>query len=410
MKLGELFIDLGVNSGGAFNALSGFAFKLTNIADLAGRVNTAIEKGFGDQARWANDILNLSQALDVSTKTLQGLRIAAKEVGTPFDRMGEKLKKLDEERLSWLAGENEDFTRKMSWFRLNNTDIQNAQNSLELMQLMIQRTANISDNRLRESFRRAYGFNEDETRAWLNFFRERQRYENNSAVLSEEELQRQREIAYSLNNLGIATETMWNKISIGKAEVFKDFIDWLVKSEEKFADLITRATSFREVLVGLPSVFLENAESVKEWEDRLSTLYDWLQKVGAFVNGAMAFSAILFTQLKSGVGFKQAFKDAKEGYEYARGVSLGDTSTVKNVLPLKTSSVSEDDYSINGMYDEIEPPVNENAAWAMSQMYNDNSTTNIYVENVKDGVDAKNDMQKTKMNMVYDRNVNGRRK
>ena len=102
MKLGELFIDLGVNSGGAFNTLSGFAFKMTNIADLADRVNGAIEKGFGNQARWANDILNLSQALDVSAKSLQGLRIAAKEVDAPFDKMGEKLKKLDEERLSGL--------------------------------------------------------------------------------------------------------------------------------------------------------------------------------------------------------------------------------------------------------------------------------------------------------------------
>lgn len=351
MKLGELFIDLGVNSGGAFNTLSGFAFKLTNIIDLAERANAWVDKAFGGQARWANDILNYSQALNISTKSLQGLRIAAMEMGTPFDQMANKLKKLDEEWLQALQGQNtQGFIKKMSWFGLTDTDVKNAKNSLEIMQKMIQRTTRMSDARIREAFRRTYGFDEKETKAWLNYFRERQKYEEHSNVLSDEELRKQNELYFSINKLRIATDTMWNRIEVGKADLFKGWVEWLERAENKFAELVTEAESFKDIFLGLPRVFSDNAETIKVWEERLNKVYGWLNKIGAFVNGAGAFGMILYSELMSGAGFKQAFKNAKEGYSYARDISLGKEA---DLLEESNSVSKKSQETLQRIYDKI---------------------------------------------------------
>lgn len=77
MKLGELFVDLGVNSGGAFNTLSSFAFKLGNIANLGETVTRYADEFFGEAPKWASNMRMLSRNIDLTTQELQDLEESA---------------------------------------------------------------------------------------------------------------------------------------------------------------------------------------------------------------------------------------------------------------------------------------------------------------------------------------------
>lgn len=417
MKLGELFIDLGVNSGGAFNTLSGFAFKMTNIVDLAEKANSFIEQAFGGQARWANNILNSSQALDVSTRTLQGLRIAAMETGTSFDVMEKKLEKLDQERLAFLEGKNDEFGTKMAYFGLTTNDIMEAENALELMQKMITVSQKMGNGWIKESFMRQYGFDVKERRAWINFFRERERFENHHGVLTEQELEDQDEIYLLINRLSIATDTMWNRVSAAKTGAFSGLIEGLAKAEERFADLVVDAQSFSDILAGLPKVFTENEEVAEKWSYWIKQTLLAIKAFGTFISeiakGNFSGAIAEVDKVLGNNTFLDTKKDIKtesvyiptgnpiiEFFKSRKSKKINSAPDTKTLSDVIESAVEE---NVDGLYDEEVIPVNENAAWGMGAVYNDNSTVNLYTNDVEAGMRSVDNSKKAKMNMVYDR-------
>lgn len=317
MKLGELFVDLNVNSGGAFNTLSGFAFKFGNIVDLAERANTFINNAFGNQAEWAHSILNTAQSLNISARSIQAIRVAAKELGVDWNVMTGKLKKLDEEYVRFLQGKNDAFVEKMKWFGLNPDDIRNSQTSLELMQKMIANSNKIGNSRIREAFRRQYGFDVDEIKAWTNYFKEREKYESHANILSDEELKKQDKIRQSIKNLDVTTDTMWNKIASAKADALGGIVDWLVRVEERFTNLIISAESFSDIIKGLPQAFAES----DVWIERLTNLVEVFNKIGANINGIAAFLGVWKNDTNKNP--LVSFRNAREAYNYAYDVSMG---------------------------------------------------------------------------------------
>lgn len=262
MKLGELFVDLGVNSGGAFNTLSGFAFKLTNISQLAEKATRWTQQLFGkDTSKWATDILYMARSLDLSAKSIQGLGLAANKFDIPLGSMVNKLQKLDEEWVSFLQGKNKGFIEKMAWFGLNNDDIRTARDSLDLMQKMIERSSRISNTRMREAFRREYGFSSQETDAWFEFYKKRAQYENDERVRSTEELEKYRELNIQMNELA----TNYKNVALNlKSDILPELID-ITKWMNEFTKSGAIEKEIREDASGLWKGIKWGAKALSGW-------------------------------------------------------------------------------------------------------------------------------------------------
>lgn len=116
MKLGELFVDLGVNSGGAFNALSSFAFKFENLANLGGRVAKIIDDVVGEAPKWASSIKYLSESVDLSQRQIQNLEASSAVYSQDVKSAIGLYKSLWSEYYNWWRTGDQGFLEKWGIF------------------------------------------------------------------------------------------------------------------------------------------------------------------------------------------------------------------------------------------------------------------------------------------------------
>lgn len=141
MKLGELFVDLGVNSGGAFNALSSFAFKLTNIANLGETVTRYVDEFFGEAPKWASNMRMLSRNVDLTTQELQDLEESAKVSQIDLNTAIGTYKRLWSEYYSFVAGGFKDEGYMEKWSKYFGPDViseltENIREPIDLINLL----------------------------------------------------------------------------------------------------------------------------------------------------------------------------------------------------------------------------------------------------------------------------------
>jgi len=200
MKLGELFVDLGVNSGSAFNTLSNFAFQFNNLATTAEKFAHGFEKVFSPAIKTApltHNIQNLAKFLGESEKSIQGIKNAAGEIGVNWESMTGKLKKFSEDRMNFFLNPNSAFFQKQSTFGLTDKDLRGS--PLEVMRKIISVISGVGKEDLKAQFASVSGFSQDELTAWNNFFKNRQFYEDNPWNFTSQELEQGNELYMNLN-------------------------------------------------------------------------------------------------------------------------------------------------------------------------------------------------------------------
>ena len=94
MKLGELFVDLGVNSGNALNSLTNFSLKFLAVKNAASQFADSIDGLFGDTARYGQQLIKNNFITGQSIGWMQKMKFRAEQVGASFEDVIGTLKNL----------------------------------------------------------------------------------------------------------------------------------------------------------------------------------------------------------------------------------------------------------------------------------------------------------------------------
>lgn len=269
MKLGELYVDLGVNSGSAFNTISNFAFQFNNLASLADKFTHSITNGIAKpvfkNAPLLHDIKNLSVLLGESYKSIQGIRNAAGALGVNWSTMTGKIQKFNQERMSWALGQNPEFMKKYAQFGLTDADMKLS--GLGVINRIIGTISGIGNESLRAQFAEISGFSLDELKAWQNFFKDRVRYEEDAYNFTEKEIEQGNALSLALNELSENARKASEQLGKNLTPTVLKVIDFINKKME--------SGGFRSFMEH-PIDYLQNHKP--DWLKKYDSL-DWKQKI-----------------------------------------------------------------------------------------------------------------------------------
>lgn len=105
MKLGELFVDLGVNSGNALNSLTNFSIKFLAVKNAASQFADSIDGLFGDTARYGQQLIKNNFITGQSIGWMQKMKFRAEQVGASFEDVIGTLKNLQKANADILMGQ-----------------------------------------------------------------------------------------------------------------------------------------------------------------------------------------------------------------------------------------------------------------------------------------------------------------
>lgn len=214
MKLGELFVELGVDSGNAMGKLSNFAFKFNNVAEMAKKMQKGLENfgGAKQMATFSRTILDLAKNLNLTTNNIQGLRRAASMSGADFDTMTSKLAEFEKRRINAITGRDRSFFQEYAKYGVDVGQLYGSRNPLQTMRALVGNLSNIKSERERQAFSASAGFSVREMDAWRDYFENQNEYDNDLLNLTREQLEQNAKLNTSLNNLAIKLEDAGNKI------------------------------------------------------------------------------------------------------------------------------------------------------------------------------------------------------
>lgn len=105
MKLGELFVDLGVNSGSALNSLTTFSIKFNSLAMMAEKVGDIFDNTFGKVANFGQQLANANRATGISVEWFQKMKWSAEQTGTSLETVISTIKGLQKANADILLGQ-----------------------------------------------------------------------------------------------------------------------------------------------------------------------------------------------------------------------------------------------------------------------------------------------------------------
>lgn len=236
MKLGELFVELGVDSGGAMGTLSNFAFKFNNVAEMAKKMQKSFENfgGAKEMATFSQTILDLAKNLNLTTNNIQGLRRAATRSGTDFGTMTSKLAEFEKRRINAITGNDRSFFQEYAKYGLDVKQLYGSQNPLQTMRALVNSLQKIRSDRDRQSFASAAGFSVREMEAWKDYFKNQYQYDNDALNLTQKQLEQNADLNTSLNELSIKLEDAGNKIQQNLMPTLNKIIDVVGKVVDHF--------------------------------------------------------------------------------------------------------------------------------------------------------------------------------
>ncbi|MEE0061547.1 MAG: hypothetical protein UE295_12025, partial [Acutalibacteraceae bacterium] len=248
MKLGELFVDLGVNTGNAFNTLSGFAFKFNQLVEAAKTVSGYLDEMFGKTSKYAYDMKILSQASSVPIKTLQAMNIAARNSNTSIQNMVGHIKKLNEGILKFRTGDGS-LLSQLSPLGITSDDILTAKNGYELMDKVVRRIQDIPDEFIKTSFLSSFMPIED-FNAYVDMLENKEYYEKRAESLTKQEIENLSRLYQINKEIDQKSEDRYNKFVSKTAPMMIDFKLKISDIKDEFYTAIESANSFGEAVSG----------------------------------------------------------------------------------------------------------------------------------------------------------------
>lgn len=288
MKLGELFVDLGVNSGGAFNTLTGFAFKFNQLADLAKNVGDALDSIMGGTPKYAHNLNVFSQATAISRKSLQGMMIAAKENGGSLDDMVAKIQKYEDEINQFKMGEG-NLGQRLGKLGITGEDIINS-DGRTLIAKILNQANKIQDQSLRESLKRQEGFTTEQANLWQDYLSNMEKYDNDRRALTDEEIKNLDKIDKFQKKIALDRQMALDKLRAKNSDSILQWTNGLNEVFKAFDEFIYGDKSFGDFLRQAPELLFGATEEAKALgkvfgfiSDKAKEAFDFVEKTGGFV-------------------------------------------------------------------------------------------------------------------------------
>lgn len=283
MKLGELFVDLGVNSGGAFNTLSSFAFKFENLANLSERITGAIDDLFGEAPKWAKDIKNMSSDLALSVSQFQKLEASAIKTGTPLSQAAGFMKSLWGEFYANLSDgfQNEEYQKK--WTKFFGAPAleelrENINTPIQLLRLLMENMNTIASQEDLAGIQQAFGLDT----GLINTFNEFLYGANNVTTLTREQVDNLESLREAMAQYELESDRLYNQWLGSMAPMFEAWITKILNLKKAYYEATEASQSFMDL--GKNTLdFISKLLSDNSYIDKFFiTIHDALSQLGDF--------------------------------------------------------------------------------------------------------------------------------
>lgn len=212
MKLGELFVDLGVNSGNALNSLTNFSIKFLALKTAASQVAGVVDDLFGGTMKYGQQLEKMNFMTGVSVEWMQKMKFSAEQVGSSFETVIGTLKNLQQENAKLMMGKG----GNASPYGILNIDVSRLRDPTELLDEIMAKVM-----RLEPAFKQAMlaelGISED----ILFMYEQRTAKISEGLLLTKEEVEQVNELRKEWVALGGAIGAAWDKFTAKGAGIFR---------------------------------------------------------------------------------------------------------------------------------------------------------------------------------------------
>lgn len=214
MKLGELFVDLGVNSGSALNSLTNFSLKFLAVKNAASQFADSIDGLFGDTARYGQQLIKNNFITGQSIGWMQKMKFRAEQVGASFEDVIGVLKNLQKANADILMGQG-----NIAPFQKLNIDMSKLREPSQLLDEIMSKLM-----RLEPAFRQALASELGISEQVLFMYQQKTLEMDKQLLLTQEEADALNSLNKEWLHLQQAIGAWWDKKIAGMADFFRGVI------------------------------------------------------------------------------------------------------------------------------------------------------------------------------------------
>lgn len=218
MKLGELFVDLGVNSGNALNSLTNFSIKFLAVKNAASQFADSIDGLFGDTARYGQQLIKNNFITGQSIGWMQKMKFRAEQVGASFEDVIGTLKNLQKANADILMGQG-----NIAPFQKLNIDMSKLREPSQLLDEIMSKLM-----RLEPAFRQALASELGISEQVLFMYQQKTLEMDKQLLLTQEEADALNQLNKDWIHLQQSIGAWWDKKIAGMSDFFRGMMS-LVK-------------------------------------------------------------------------------------------------------------------------------------------------------------------------------------
>lgn len=213
-KLGELFVDLGVNSGNALNSLTNFSIKFLAVKNAAQQFGNVVDGLFGDTARYGQELVKMNSITGLSTEWFQKMKFRAEQTGSSLETVVGTLKELQRENAKILMGEG-----NISPFQKLGIDMSKMREPVQLLDEVMDKVL-----RLQPAFRQAMLSELGISEEILFMYQQKTLEVGKSLQLTKEEIDSLSELSKEWEYTKQTISAWWDKKIAGMSDVFRGIL------------------------------------------------------------------------------------------------------------------------------------------------------------------------------------------
>ena len=250
MKLGELFVDLGVNSGNALNSLTNFSIKFLAIKNAASQFADSLDALFGDTARFGQQLVKNNYITGLSVEWMQKMKYRAEQAGSSLEDVLTTMKNLQKANADILMGQG-----NIAPFQKLNIDMSRLRQPAELLDDIMSKIM-----RLEPAFRQAMLSELGISENILHMYTQRTAEIDKQLLLTREEAEELNLLNRDWVRLQQTFSAGWDKFLGGVADELRLIIGLFQKLTET-------------VFGGIGNVWDDSVEGVKSFFGRINELF-----------------------------------------------------------------------------------------------------------------------------------------
>ena len=214
MKLGELFVDLGVDSGNALNSLAMFSGKFLTLGKMAQEVTRAIGGLYGGMTDYVVGLRNQNLITGVSIDAMQKLKFRADQLGISYEGVFNSLKAIQKANANILMGKG-----GYSGFQKLNIEVNRLRNPLELMNETMEKLV-----KYQPAFRNAIMDEIGLNKELYILYTQKSKALDESLLITKEDTSSVSELKKEWESVSNSIDLGFKKILISTAPILKDIL------------------------------------------------------------------------------------------------------------------------------------------------------------------------------------------